>query len=166
MLDRKRLGIYLNDHLGGSTTGVELAKRIRGANEGNEYGVVLARVAQEIEEDRQALERLMDTFEIKRDHPKVIAGWVAEKVGRLKLNGQLIGYSPLSRLVELEGLAIGITGKLSLWEALLEVADEDPRLDRAELTRLSERADSQRAEVWRLRQRAAREAFVAKAPVA
>ena len=30
------------------------------------------------------------------------AAWVAEKLGRLKTNGQLTGYSPLSRLVELE----------------------------------------------------------------
>ena len=56
---------------------------------------------------------------------------MAEKLGRLKPNGQILGYSPLSRLVELETLALGITGKRSLWEALLGVADEDARLDRA-----------------------------------
>ena len=166
MLDLKLLGIYLNDHLAGSTAGLELAKRAAGENEGTEYGDTLARVAEEIDEDRDALQRIMDALEIKRDHPKVFAGWVAEKLGRLKPNGQLLGYSPLSRLVELEGLAIGITGKLSLWEALLEVAGNDERLDAAELKRLSERAESQRAEVWRLRQRAAREAFSAKTPVA
>jgi hypothetical protein len=166
MLDRKLLGIYLNDHLAGSTAGLELAKRTRGSNADTDYGDVLERIAREIEEDREALQRLMDKLEVKRDHPKVLAGWVAEKLGRLKPNGQLTGYSPLSRLVELEGLALGISGKLSLWDSLTEVAGEDARLDREELTHLAERAERQRSEVWRLRQRAAREAFAAQAPVA
>jgi hypothetical protein len=166
MLDHKLLGIYLNDHLAGSTVGLELAKRARGSNEGTEYGEVLARVAADIEEDRDALQRLMETLEVKRDHPKVLAGWVAEKLGRLKPNGQILGYSPLSRLIELETLALGITGKLSLWEALTEVAGEDDRLDSAELARLAERAEQQRNEVWQLRRQAAQEAFAAQKPVA
>jgi hypothetical protein len=161
MLERKRLSIYLNDHLAGSTGGLELAKRTRGANEGTEYGEPLGRITHEIEQDRDALIRLMETLEVKRDHLKVAAGWVAEKLGRLKPNGQLTGYSPLSRLIELEGLAVGITGKQSLWDALLEVAGEDARLDAEELRRLSRRAEEQREEVWKLRQRAAGDAFSA-----
>jgi hypothetical protein len=159
MLDRKLLGTYLNDHLAGSTVGLELAKRARGSNEGSEYGEVLERIATEIAEDREALQKLMDAFEIKRDRPKMLGAWTAEKFGRLKPNGRLLSYSPLSRLIELEMLALGITGKLSLWEALSQVAGEDSRLDPAELTRLSERAERQRAEVWKLRQRAAHEAL-------
>jgi hypothetical protein len=158
-MNRRLLGIYLNDHLAGATAGVELARRSRGSNQGNEYGEVLDRIAREIDEDRNTLKELMDRLEIKRDHQKVAFGWIAEKIGRLKPNGQLTGYSPLSRLIELEGLALGISGKLSLFEALMEVADGDTRLGRAELTQLSQRAERQRAEVWRLRQRAAREAL-------
>jgi hypothetical protein len=166
MLDRKLLGIYLNDHLAGATIGLELSRRARGSNRGGEYGDVLERIAREIEEDRDTLQRLMDSLEVNRDHPKVAAAWVAEKFGRLKPNGRLVGYSPLSRVVELETLALGITGKLSLWEVLTEVAGEDARLDPEELRRLAERAERQRKEVWRLRQRAAREAFAAQAPAA
>ena len=162
-MDRKLLGIYLNDHLAGSTLGLELAKRARGSNEGTEYGEVLARVAKEIEEDRETLQRLMSELGIRRDRPKVTAAWIAEKVGRLKPNGRLLSYSPLSRLVELEALALGISGKLSLWEALTEVAGEDARLDPEELRGLAARAERQRKEVWQVRQRAAREAFAARA---
>jgi hypothetical protein len=166
MLDRKLLGIYLNDHLAGATGGAELAKRARGANAGNEYGEVLDRIVREIDEDRDALQRLMDTLEVKRDQPKVVVAWVTEKLSRLKPNGQIRGYSPLSRLIELETLALGIGGKVSLWDALTEVAGEDVRLDREELARLTERAERQRSEVWELRGRAAREAFATQAPVA
>ena len=163
MLDRKLLGIYLNDHLAGSTVGLELSRRARDSNKGNEYGDVLERVAKEIEEDRETLQRLMKDLGVRRDHPKVAVAWVAEKFGRLKPNGRLISYSPLSRLVETESLALGIAGKLSLWEALAEVAGEDARLDPEELHRLAERAERQRKEVWQLRQRAAGEAFAAQA---
>ena len=163
MLDRKLLGIYLNDHLAGSTVGLELSRRARDSNKDNEYGEVLERVAKEIEEDRETLQRLMKDLGVRRDHPKVAVAWVAEKFGRLKPNGRLISYSPLSRLVETESLALGIAGKLSLWEALAEVAGEDARLDPEELRRLAERAERQRKEVWQLRQRAVREAFAARA---
>ena len=163
MLDRKLLGIYLNDHLAGSTVGLELSRRARDSNKDNEYGEVLERVAKEIEEDRETLQRLMKDLGVRRDHPKVAVAWVAEKFGRLKPNGRLISYSPLSRLVETESLALGIAGKLSLWEALAEVAGEDARLDPEELRRLAERAERQRKEVWQLHQRVAAEAFAAQA---
>lgn len=60
---------------------------------------------------------------------------VAEKLGRLKPNGQLHGYSPLSRVIELEGLYLGISGKLP---------------------RLAARAERQRTEVESLQSAAAK----------
>ena len=54
------LAIYLNDHLAGSTVGVELARRARGANEGTELGQLLERLVREIEEDRDTLGAVMD----------------------------------------------------------------------------------------------------------
>ena len=51
-----------------------------------------------------------------------------EKAGRLKMNGELFEYSPLSRLVEFEGLTLGVTGKLSLWKVLEQLTDDIPEL--------------------------------------
>jgi hypothetical protein len=101
----------------------------------------------------------MDELDFGADKVKDIGAWALEKAGRLKLNGQITGYSPLSRVVELEGLVTGITGKVALWGALLQVAPEEPRLDAARLERLRARGESQRATVEKLRERAAREAF-------
>ena len=53
----------------------------------------------------------------------------------------------------------GITGKIGLWLALLQMAPDEPRLDAAQLERLRERGESQRTRVEELRERAAREAF-------
>src|SRR4051794_32270094 len=119
----KYLATYLNDHLGGATAGVELGRRAARENEGTELGDFLSELAREIEADRQTLEAIMKQLGVKADRAKVAAGWAAEKVGRLKPNAQLRGYSPLSPLVELEGLLVGIQGKLAMWRALAEVAD-------------------------------------------
>ena len=156
---RTRLATYLNDHLGGSATGRQLAQRALQANRGNEYGVVLEDIVRQIEEDVASLEMVMDRLGVKPDRVKEAMGWTFEKVGRLKLNGQLLGYSPLSRLVELEGLMLGITGKRAMWVALSSVLAGDPRLDGTDFDHLAERAREQRRTVERLRRQAAREAL-------
>jgi hypothetical protein len=160
-MNEKYLRIYLQDHLAGATTGVELARRARGSNEGTEYGPPLERIADEIEADRRQLEGIMEGLGVGGDRLKNVAAWGLEKVGRLKLNGELTTYSPLSRLVELEGLIAGIAGKRALWVALLVLAPGEPRLDAPLLERLRERADDQRETVEELRQKAALEAFAA-----
>lgn len=141
-----QLEIYLNDHLAGATAGVELARRLRASNRDDAvFGETLSRVCIEIEADRAALEQVIEGLGYSRSRAKPAAAWVAEKLGRLKLNGQLHGYSPLSRLIELEGLLIGITGKIGLWQTLTEVgAGEDLDLD---LEQLTARAAAQRAAI-------------------
>jgi hypothetical protein len=148
------IDIYLNDHLAGATGGVELARRICKSNAGErEFAASLGRLCEEIEADRTTLEGLIDGLGISRDRFKPIGAWVGEKVARLKPNGQLRGYSPLSRVLELEGLAMGITGKKGLWEAL---RDRDvvapPGVD---FEQLAIRAEEQRASVEDLHQIAA-----------
>ena len=158
-MNRKRLGIYLNDHLAGATVGRELASRSLGSNRGTAYGGFLEDLLEDIEKDRQALEDLMERLGIGKDPVKVVFAWAGEKVGRLKMNGQLRGYSPLSRLEELEGLALGVWGKLALWEALRELADRDPILREVDLERLIQRAESQVAGLQEQRRLAALEAL-------
>lgn len=158
-MNKKLLGIYLNDHLAGSTAGIELVKRACSQNQGTDYGRFLAELTKEIDEDRAAFVEIMDRLGIRRDPAKVAGGWVLEKMGRLKLNGQLRGYSPLSRVVELEGLALGVTGKLAGWKALRLLADGEPALDAAALERLIERAERQQRGLEEHRLLATREAF-------
>jgi hypothetical protein len=159
VLDQKLLSIYLNDHLAGSTAGVELAKRSLSNNRGTAYGEFLEWLVEQIAEDRRSLTTVMSRLDVRSDPLKQAVGWSLEKAGRLKLNGRLTGYSPLSRLVELEGLWTGVNGKLSLWRALTVVADEDPRLDALWLIELQARADEQLRRIDKHRNAAARDAF-------
>lgn len=154
------LKIYLDDHYAGSTAGRELARRTlaNNRNEG-ELTAFLERLVREIDEDRAALKGLMERVGVPANPVKSGVGWAAEKVGRLKLNGRLTGYSPLSRVVELEALVMGVTGKLSLWRSLQQVATLDRRIETTDLDRLARRAEEQIAELERHRQAAARAAL-------
>lgn len=154
-----RLSIYLGDHYAASVGAVELARRAAGSNRGTSYGEVLSALADEIEEDRQALMLIMQRLGVRPDRTKAALAWSAEKLGRLKLNGQLAGYSPLSRLEELEILSLGIEGKLGLWRALERGADHG--IPEAELQTLIKRARSQRRRLERKRLEAAAEALQA-----
>jgi hypothetical protein len=151
------LHIYLNDHLAGSTGGLELAERIQKNNEDNPLGDFMAGIAKEIEEDRDELQRLMNELDVSRNPIKAAGAYLLERLSQMKANGQLTGYSPLSRVLELEMLHMGITGKLELWSALREIFG--PRLAEFDFERLIERAERQRDGVEQKRLTAAREAF-------
>jgi hypothetical protein len=91
------------------------------------------------------------------DPTKAAGAWLAEKFGRLKLNGSLISYSPLSRLEELEILALGVEGKLRLWRTLERRTDSGPK--GANLPALLARARSQLERLEQYRMDAVDEAF-------
>src|SRR5438105_120159 len=141
----------------------ELVKRAASSNEGTEYADVLHELEHEIAEDRAALVRLMERFDVARDRLKVTSAFIGEKLGRLKPNAHLLSYSPLSRAEELEILCLGIDGKHALWRALLDLEQADERLDPEELQALADRAAAQRAELEPYRLRAVEEALVAPA---
>jgi hypothetical protein len=150
-----RLSTYLNDHLAGSTGAVALVRRAISHNSRNDYGTFLSGLLVEIERDRESLRDVMRRFDVGEDQIKHAAAWTTEKVGRLKLNGQVLGYSPLSRLVELETLELGVTGKLCLWLALRAAYAGDERLAGIDLEELAKRARDQRQGLERVRRHAA-----------
>ena len=164
MAASRELSIYLRDHMSGSVLGRDLARRAAGANEGSDYGEELARIAAEIDEDRDALATVMSLLGVSRNPVKEAGAWAGEKLGRLKLNGRLTGYSPLSRLVELEGLMLGVSGKAGLWTALKESGALEAHRSEIDLDLLIERAASQRDRLEAMRRRAAREALVDPGP--
>jgi hypothetical protein len=156
-MNRSLLGIYLNDHLAGAVAGREVAKRALQNNAEGPLGTFLRSLVGDIEEDRQTLLRLMERLEIPVSPVKPTIAWAAEKVGRLKFNGRLVGYSPLSRLEELEFLSLGVEGKLLLWRSLASASEE--RLAGFDFATLMKRAEVQREELERFRLEAAVDAF-------
>jgi hypothetical protein len=150
------LGIYLNDHLAGSAAAVQRCRYSAGRASG-ELGEFLEQLAGEIEADRSTLQRVMESVGARISPVKQPIGRLLERLGRLKPNGHLIGQSPLTLLVELELLSLGIEGKRRLWLALEEL--REPRLADFDFVALSDRADRQREGIEKHRLAAARSAF-------
>lgn len=156
---RTLLAVYLGDHLAGAVAGVELARRCRRNNASNAVGRALAEIVPEIEEDKATLEDLMEELGVEQPRLKMAAAAVVERVGRLKLNGQVYGYSDLSRVVELEGLDAGIAAKESLWRTLQALDPDAETFHGHDLARLIARAQTQQERVEELRIQAVRTAF-------
>ena len=151
--DDRLLAIYLNDHLAGATIGRERCRHARERNRGGELGAFLDRLLREIEEDRATLRRVMERVAAAESPVKVAVAVAVERASRLKPNGGL-GSSPLTRLLELEALSLGVEGKRLLWIALGELGDA--RLAEFDFAALAERAREQRDGLERQRLAAAR----------
>ena len=144
----RRLRIYLNDHLATTIVARELAKRSLRRNRGSELGAFLEGFLEDHSRERAVLAEAMRRMGVAPQSFKVAAAWMAERVGRLKLNGQLTGYSPLSRLIEIEGLLALVRGARSMWLVLARL--DDGRLRGLDLLERAERAEVYMAELERI----------------
>jgi hypothetical protein len=138
------LAIYLNDQLAMGVLWRELARRALRNNRDSELGSALAEVATGITEDVETFKAIMRRLGVRRNPVKVALAVGAERLGRLKLNGRLASYSPLSRFVELDMLAMGIEGKKVLWTSLRDLAGLAGRLPDIDFDELIRRAERQR----------------------
>ena len=105
-MSNELLGVYLNDHLAGSASGVELARKLRDQSDGPDARF-FTDLCEQIEADRGTLENVMSSLDISRNSIKDAAGWMLEKISRLKLNAALSGSSELKRMTECETLSLG-----------------------------------------------------------
>jgi hypothetical protein len=153
------LRIYMNDQLAAGILWRELAWRAQRNNEGSELGEALARVAAITTEDVETFGAMMKRLRLRRNPAKVGATIAAERIGRLKLNGHLRTYSPLSRFVELDTLLIGIVGKKILWKNLGDFAGLRTRLPDVDFDELLDRAQTQIDLLEPFHEAAAREAL-------
>lgn len=130
----KYLSIYLNDHAAAFIALRNVAARSQRANRGTDLGDSLAGVVEDLETARRQLARIMDEHGVRRSPLKAAAAWAAEKFGRLKLNGHIASYSPLSRVLKLEGLIAGTDIERRAWAVLapLTASDLSPLVHRAE----------------------------------
>jgi hypothetical protein len=149
------VAIYVQDHLALSLGGVRLAQRALRENRDGPFAEFLGRFAGEIQEDRDTLKVLAGRLGGARSYLKEAVVFAGELAGRLKLNGRLLGYSPLSRLWELEGLMAGTDSRRGLWKVLARAQKRDRRLEGFDFERLEARARAHREELDRLRTKAA-----------
>jgi broad specificity phosphatase PhoE len=135
---------YLTDHMAGSLSASDLARR--GAK--NNAGAVaqfFGDLSREIEIDRRTLEQIAIRVDAQASPLKQAAAIAAERLSRFKIDHRMSGSGELSLLLELELLYLGIQGKHTLWRTLEVLAD--PRLAEFDFGKLQGRADEQLAAV-------------------
>ena len=146
-MDNRLLGIYLNDQLAAGVLWRQIARRAQRSNDGSDLGDALARVATAIAEDVATFQQIMQRLGVRRNPAKTALAIAAERGGRLKLNGRLTSYSPLSRFSELDVLRYGIEGKKVLWQNLRDCARLGERLPDVDFDELIARAQRQLDEI-------------------
>ncbi len=139
------LGTYLHDHLSGARSAIELIHAMRERHKDQPLDRFLAPLLTLIEKDRDTLQGIVDKVGSGGSVAKEVVGWVGEKATRLKLGQSAAG--DLGTFEALEFLALGILGKVGLWQALDVAAASDARLRGYDFKQLADSAESQHAKV-------------------
>ena len=137
----KDLDSYLNDHLAGSISALELIAHWVKVHKGEPLGSFFVETEREIKADQDTLRDVMRTLGVEESKVRQAAAWAAEKVGRARLMIAGDEHASLGLLLTLEGLIMGVTGKKLLWRAL--AAAKLPGLENYNFEELQRRAEQQ-----------------------
>ena len=153
----KDLDSYLNDHLAGSVSALELIAHWAETHKGKRLGIFFVKIEKEIKADQDALRDVMHTLGVEESKVRKAGAWAAEKVGRARMI--FAGDEPdsLGLVLTLEGLIMGVTGKKLLWGSL--AAAKMPQLDSYNFEQLQRRAEQQVEQIEVERISAIRKAF-------
>jgi hypothetical protein len=153
----KELDSYLNDHLAGSVSALELIEHWAHLHKGEPLGVFFSHMETEIRADQNTLRDVMHSFGIEESNVRKAGAWVAEKAGRARL--MIAGDEPdsLGLVLTLEGLMMGVTGKRLMWRAL--AAAKLAQLKSYDFGELQRRAEQQIERIEAERIRAIQQAF-------
>ena len=154
------LATYLNDHLAGSVSALDLLEHLEKSHAGTPLAGFAAGLRAEIAADRGELEALMARLGIAASLPRKAVSWLAEKVTEIKLRVDDPRAGALRDLEILDAVSVGIEGKRLLWRALAASARDRPDLGRLDYERLEHRAEEQRRGVETFRLVAAKAALV------
>ncbi|MFD8023973.1 hypothetical protein ACFV6G_26575 [Streptomyces lavendulae] len=135
------------------------------AHRGSDAGPPLALLAEEVTEDRDGLREVMTSLDVPVNHVRALLGVAAAQAGRLKGNGRVLARSPLSDVLELEAIRVGVEEK-ELWRTLHTLARTEPRLGTEAIGRLLARAERQASTVETLRLAAVDRALRGRSPQA
>lgn len=154
---REALTIYLKDQHAIAEGVLSLARRAASNQRTTEAGPALRQLANDLNDDQRVLVGVMEQVGARPSWMKTVGAQLGERAGRFKLNGQLRGSSPLSPVIELEGLLDGITAGRHVWVLLRD--DAGITLDGIDPDEMVAQKDGQLDRVRALWHDAARRAF-------
>lgn len=157
-LDRSLLGLYLTDHLAVATAGLARLELMTSRYQDTPFHAELAEVTEQLRGERELYRDLLDRLGVPPRRHRQAAAWLAERAGRLKLNGRVVRPSPLSPVLEAEVLRSVVLAGTGAWQTLRDHADA-LGLDPDQLDELVARADRQVATLDRFHAWARARAF-------
>jgi len=157
-VDKKLFGLYLSDHLAGATAGQGRLERMARDFTDTPFHAELSALAAQLREEREYVRGLVGDFGLPRRTPRLAAAWVAERAGRLKLNGRLVKRSPMTLVLESELMRSAVMGKLGLWQTLRDLSG-DLGLGDSRFDALAAKAREQIATLDRVHEYARRRSF-------
>ena len=148
----RQLISYLNDHLAGSVSAIELLDHLVESHRDDPLGKFFEELRTDIVADQEVLKKIVQRFNANESAIRKAGAWLVEKVARVKLAAAGQKKWQLGMVQALEVLVLGITGKQLLWRALSASIGSSPLLRGVDLPRLEERAIEQieRLETQRL----------------
>ena len=146
------LSSYLNDHLAGSVGALELLDRLIEIYQAKPLERFFRDLRNEIDADQETLKELIAKLGEKESAVRKAGAWIVEKLSRAKIQLSETREGEMGLFLALEGLALGINGKQSLWRALATASETAPHLRGPDYATLGKRAVEQhdRVEATRL----------------
>jgi hypothetical protein len=155
----KELAPYLNDHLAGSVSALDLIGHWAHVHKGEPLGGFFAETEAEIKADQDILRDAIRSLGVEESKVRQAGAWAAEKVGRARLLIAGDEAGSLGLVLTLEGLIMGIVGKKLMWRAL--AAANLPQLNGYDFEELQDRAERQIERIEGERIQAVQQAFAA-----
>lgn len=162
-MNDNRLRIYLDDHSALIVGEIELIGRCWRSNRDSPLGEFLQKLENEVKPQKRTIQDIIRRIGGRNgvgSRLKKGTAWFVEKLGRLKLNGSLLTYSDLSRVVELEALSATAQERIALWDSLGSVATSDSRFEGVTFSVFRNQSQQHLDELNARRRQAAVEAFV------
>jgi hypothetical protein len=125
VLEGRLLSIYLRDHHALLVALGELARRMSAGSRPEELRAFAAEVGLVTDDDRSCLEAFLGRLDSAPSQARRGAVWLAEKLGRFKLNGRVLRSSPLSAVTELEACRLLLESNRALWAGIRDLGPED-----------------------------------------
>ena len=107
---------------------LELVRRCQHSTRSNPLGEFLERMHVDVKAQRSVVKDATHRIGGRGSLVKGSGAWLAEKLGRFKLNGTVFTYSSLSRVLELDTMAAATVERLAVWDNLDAIAASDERL--------------------------------------
>ena len=154
------LTIYLNDHRAGAAAGIGLAHRLWRQNRKGPWASQLRELLKSVEAEGETLDAVRGSIGVTGGKFRRTAAVALERASRLKLNGHVLSYSPLSRVGELEALMSGVQSKLRLWTTLDLATPSVPELVEFDFPTLQRQSHAQLATLGQIHEWAVGQCFV------